>query len=126
MVDDEIDKYKDHMVDDDSLSTDIKINPDYYIHLAAKSIISSATGDNPEVNMLKLWQITRLFEATMRASGKLPKDYDVQLKNFKESEEYRDANKDKQQYMLNVKKYELCLSVAFDMKASDEPLKLKV
>lgn len=118
-----IDEYKDQMVDEDALvGTDIKINPDFYIHLALISCQKALGGDDPEKNMLKYWQSVAQLEALMRAAKRLPEDYDNLITDFKNKEEYKTSSENRKQFMLNQKKYEVCVQMAFENKNIDTPM----
>jgi len=126
MMEMEIDEYKDKMVDEDTiLGTDIKINPDFYIHLAIVACQKALSGDEPVKNMQKYWQSVEHLEALMRSSRKLPDDYQDKVAELVNSKEYQNQKIDRQLFLKNRLKYEMCVGVAFDMKPADEPLKLK-
>lgn len=103
--------------------TEIKINPDYYIHwgiIKAQSALS-----NPNVNeaFIQYRMFVEHIEVIARAAKYLSEEYENKLKEFLDSEEYKKLEKNIQQAQLANKKLGLILFEVFSQRISFKPLK---
>ena len=109
---------------DDLGSTEIKINPDFYIHWG---IIKAQTAlSNPNINEAFIQY--RLFvehvEVIARAAKYLSAEYKEKIDAYKESAEFTEETDQKiKQAILANKKLELLLSEVFSQRISFKPLK---
>lgn len=110
----ELPEYKDHVIDEDEvLKTNLKINPDFYLHLAIVQCQKAISGEDPKQNMIKFWAAVELLESITRSSGELPEGYEKEIDKIRDND-VDDA--DRKMWMINRRKYELCIKAAFDSK----------
>lgn len=120
----EYQKYEKDIIDVDEVEgTDIKINPDYYIHTAI--IHAQRALNNPDFNAgyRQFFSIVKNMESLATASNLLPNDYHDQLKDFLLTEEYKkEDNKLVRMFLLSNKKMEIILENVFSSKTTSSPL----
>ena len=118
-------QYEQEIIDiDELIGTDIKINPDYYIHTALLKAQVALTDDNTKEGFMKYRQFIEHIEVLCSAANMLPKDYDTVLAEFKEKDDYKKCeNPLIQSVRLANKKLHLIMGSVFSRKISTEPLK---
>lgn len=105
--------------------TDIKINPDYYIHKAIVKAIDALSKENIREAFLMYRMAVETVETMCRATNKLPDNYADEIKKFLESDQYKaESDVSTKQTKLANKKFELLLSEVFQNKTINAPLKL--
>jgi len=118
--------YEDFVIDVDEVQgTDIKINPDYYIHLSLVKLSKSFDGEfNTRDSFLKYRHIVEHIEVLCDAAGFLLDDYKEKVKEYKEKPEYTNEN---ESYIKNAnlarEKLRLMMKHVFSSKISTEPLR---
>lgn len=110
---------------DEVVGTDIKINPDFYIHNALVKAQEALTKDNLKEGFVQFRFLVEHIEVLCRAANMLSDDYDRDLSDFKQSDEY---NKEEKDYAKNVKiankKIQLLMKEVFSNKVATDPLKM--
>lgn len=119
------DAYDDKILDpEDITGIDVKINPDFYIHIGLVKAQQCLTSPNMIEGFLQYRVIVEHIEVLAKASNLLENDYDDKLADFKKSEDYVKVNED---YAKNVKlaqyKLRLLMSNIFNSKAITKGLR---
>jgi len=121
-----IENYEDYVQDVDEVQgTDIKINPDYYIHLSLVKLSKSFDGEfNTRESFLKYRHIVEHIEVLCDAAGFLIDEYKSKIKEYKLTSDYKD---EPEAYIKNAnlarEKLRLMMSHIFSSKISTDPLK---
>ena len=118
-------KYDDQIENvDEILGTDVKINPDYYIHSALLKAQQALITEDVQSGFLQFRMLVEHIEVLCKAAKMLSGDYEETLKKFKETTEYMEEKKDyiKVARLAN-KKIELLMTEVFSSKISTDPLK---
>jgi len=122
----EYQKYERDVIDVDEVAgTDIKINPDYYIHTALLKAQAALTKDNLQEGILQFVMIIEHIEVLCYSAGMLPDNYEQSIKDYKETEEYKKVQ-DKDmiaQAKVSHKKLRLMMSEVFKTKTISTSLK---
>lgn len=85
----------DKVVDVDEVSdVDIKINPDFYVHLAVSNAIKALNSDDLEKGFLKFRVLIETAESVCRGNKRLNADYDDEVENFKKLKGLGDSVED--------------------------------
>ena len=118
-------KYDDEIEDvDEIVGTDVKINPDFYIHNALIKAQAALTKDNVKEGFMQYRLLVEHIETLCRAAKMLDNDYDTQLDDFKKTDEY---SIEEQSYVKSVKlatkQLEILMDQVFSSKVSTDPLK---
>lgn len=118
-------KYEDDVIDVDEVSgTDLKINPEYYIHTALLKAQSALLDENMNAGFLKYTLIVEHIESLCRASNLLDSDYDDEVKKVRASKEIKDLDSEGlRSVKVASKKIELMMSVVFNAKTVSGNLK---
>ncbi len=126
MEQDDFNKLDSEIIDVDELdNTEIKINPDYYIHKAIIKAQDALAKDN----MKEGFNLYRIFiehiELMARSSKNLPPKYEEDIKSFEATKDYTEE-KDAliKSIKLANKKLELIMTEIFSKKMVTDPLKL--
>lgn len=107
--------------------TDIKINPDYYIHNALLKAQSTFLKDDMKEGFLQYTLFIEHIEVLCDSANMLGDDYTENLKEYKESKEYKEAeNALIKGVRLANKKLGLMMKEVFNKKTITEPLRDKV
>lgn len=83
---------EDNVLDpDDIQTTDIKINPEYYIHLGILNAQNALKNSDVNAGLIQYFMAIEQLEAIAKSANKIiAKDkYDEAIKNFKESEDFK-------------------------------------
>lgn len=112
------------MQQDNLLSTDIKINPDYYIHDTIVKATASLSNVDVRDRFLQYRQFIEHLEILCKAAGKIPNDFDDKINQFKETDEFKNLKGDDIRAARIVnKKLELILGDVFSSKLVSTSLK---
>ena len=121
----ELNKYENDVIDIDELGgTDVKINPDFYIHHALIKAQNALANDDLKEGMQKYWIFIEHIETLCKAANLLTGKYHDDLKKWKEDTKI-DEEKDKgtKNVKISMKKLELMMTEVFSHKVSIRPLK---
>lgn len=124
MENDNFDKYDDEIIDTDALkNTDIKINPDFYIHTALLKAQSTLQKDNMREGFLQFVMYIRFIEALCKANKLLDDEYLQNIKSYENNEKHS-QEKDITIRMLNLALYklELIMGIVFGSKTLTDSL----
>jgi hypothetical protein len=126
-LENDFDKFSDKIMDVDEIQgTDIKINPDFYIHSGLLKAQQSLTKENVKEGFLQYRVIIEHIEILCLASNMINKDdYEIELNKFKESEDYINSEDTltKSVKLANKKLY-LMMESVFQNKVTTEPMRL--
>jgi len=124
-MENEFNKLDDKIIDVDEISgTEIKINPDYYIHTALLKAQAAIVDEDMAAGLSRFRMVVEHIEILARAAKMLPTDYDENIKTYLESEEFKEKDVDlKSGFKIANKKLGLMMSMVFSSKVSTEPLK---
>jgi hypothetical protein len=110
----------------DFVGTDIKINPSYYIHIGILKAQEALNDPEIKTGVYKFRFFIENIETLAKAAELLPTDYEEKIKEFRNKEEYKNAeNEYIKSFKLANYKLELILSQVFGNKSSDMALSLK-
>lgn len=120
---DQIDELDDKTIDaDEIMGTDVKINPDYYIHTALLKAQKALVKDNLKEGLAQFRFLTEHIEVLCSAAGMIDEDYTKDIETFKKSDEYN-GDETKKSVRLSNKKIELMMKAVFNQKTLTEPSK---
>lgn len=119
-------EYDTKIIDVDEIEgTDIKINPDYFIHSALLKAQNCLTKDNLKDGFIQYRVIVEHIEILAKARKRLPTNYEEKIKEFKETKDYNDT---KEELSKSIKlanyKLDLILEVVFSNYAITTPIPL--
>lgn len=119
----EIPKYvNDKILDIDELSgTDLKINPDFYLHNAIVKAQECLVKENMKEGFAQFRIMVEHIETLCKAANMLPENYEEQVKNFKVDDEEDSLIK---AVKIGQKKLEILMTEVFESKTLVSPLKL--
>jgi hypothetical protein len=125
MGDDDFDEYEDKIRDvDEVLGTDVKINPDFYIHNAILKAQQALI--NPDMNsgFIQFRFMVENIEIMCKAAGMITDEYGVAITAFKQTEQFMKAESELIKHVILAnKKMELLLEQVFAHKVSTTPMK---
>jgi Na+-transporting NADH:ubiquinone oxidoreductase subunit NqrF len=118
--------YDNRIVDiDEVIGTDVKINPDYYIHSALIKAQQALIKDDVKGGFMQFRVIVEHIEILTRAANMLTPKYAEEVDKYKKTDEY---SKEEDNFVrltkLANKKLELLLIEVFANKVSTEPMKI--
>jgi hypothetical protein len=123
---DNYNKYDNQVKDIEEIeNTDIKINPDYYIHLALIKAQDCLVKDDVNGGFLQYVSVINYIENLCKAANMLPDNYAETITEYKQKDEYRNIKNDLTK-MVRLADYKLNLLMqeVFMNKVITEPLKL--
>ena len=126
MTENKIYNYEDEIVGVDEVAgTDIKINPDYYIHHALLKAQVALTKENLTEGLIQFRIMVEHLEGLCKAAKLLDKEkYALAIKEFIESDDYKKEEDQKlKSARLANKKIELIMVEAFENRVRTEPMK---
>lgn len=104
-------------LNEETLDTNISVNPDFYIHLAIIKMQNTMMTDNLNDGLIKYRILGEHLEMLCRAASMLPTDYDEQIRKFKEGEDFKSAENNLIAHTkLANKKSEIILTMFFSKK----------
>lgn len=114
---------------DDDVNTDIRIKPNYYIHMgilmAQRTLMFSVAKTSVGEGLLAYSVFIEHIEVICRAANYLSDDYETELNNFKNNDEYKKIERqDVKMAKLANKKLELIMKSVFKGSPVDFPMKL--
>lgn len=118
-------KYDEDILDiDEVVGSDIKINPDFYIHKALLKAQDALAKDNLKDGWAQFRVIVEHIEILCRAAGMIDKDYEKRVSEYKASPEYTEDDLSySRSVKLGNKKIEFLMGLVFNQKTSTDPLK---
>lgn len=127
----DVDKLADPAVKDvdeneiDMMNTQIKINPDFYIHYAIIKAQFALTMPDMRDGFMRYRIVVEHIETLQRAAGMVTEDYDQEVESFRQTPKYS-AEKDEliRHILLANKKLELLMTNLFNKKTITSPMKL--
>lgn len=121
---DDYNKLDDEIIDiDEVVGTDVKINPDYYIHNAILKAQNALNKEDVKIGFLQFRMLVEHIEVLCTAAKMIPSGYDDDLKTFRDSDDYKGDDKSVLEVRLANKKLELLMMGVFANKTITEPLK---
>jgi hypothetical protein len=116
--------YEANIIDIDEVQgTDVKINPDFYIHTALLKAQTALSKDNMKEGMLQYRIIIEHIEVLCKAANMIPNTYDAEIEAFTKTDEMQ---KEKEDFVkstkIATKKLELLMTAVFSHKTSTSPL----
>lgn len=112
-------KYENSIADFDELKgTDIKLNPDYYLHLALQEINHTFSKDLELKDSLEKYiHVVEHIEILAKSAKLINDNYKIELEEFKKSEEYKNKSSEIiKRAALARRKLELILQNVFSKK----------
>ena len=110
---------------DEIEGTDIKINPDYYIHTALLKAQEALANSDITEGFLKYRIFIEHIETLCKSSKMLSKEYYGELKTYTETDDYKKEEDTRiQSIKLVNKKLELLMAEVFQSKAIFDSLQL--
>lgn len=107
------------------VGTDIKINPDFYIHNAILKAQSALVNEDVKAGFLQFRILVENIEIMCRAANMMTNEYTEQIDQFVGSTEYQEKSTEIKQVSLANKKMELLLKEVFSAKVSTTPMRIK-
>lgn len=122
---DKYDDYESKVLDIDEVAgTDIKINPDFYIHNALLKAQSALINDDAKTGFTQFRVLVENIEILCNAAKMLPLDYEEQLKDYKKSRDFKEETDVLiQGVKLANQKLKILMSQVFSAKTATQPLK---
>lgn len=108
---------------DELKGVDIKINPDYYIHMALLKAQAALSQDNIREGFIKFRMIVEHVETLCVAANMITDQYKVDIENFKNNVDYVEASDEIKPVKLSNEKLRLMLTKVFKNKTLTTPLK---
>jgi len=122
------DDIEDMVLGDDEgiINTDIKINPDFYIHNALLNAQKTFLNSDAKQGFLQYWVFIEHIESLCSSAGILGDDYENSLIKFKNTDNF---TKEDNELVKNVKlanaKLKYMMGEVFKRKTITEPLKVR-
>jgi hypothetical protein len=118
--------YKDDIIEVDELGMkDIRINPDYYIHFGIIRAQSALSNPDIKQGFLQYRLFVEHIEVLCTAAKILSADYEADLKQYKDSEDFKkETDSLTRGALLANKKLELLMKEVFSSKTIKAPMKL--
>lgn len=117
-------EYEDKIIDiDELIGTDIKINPDYYIHNAIIKAQQALVNPDVKIGFMQFRILVENIEILSKAAKMIPNDYDEQIEKYKKTDDYTTVKENIREVKLANKKMEILLTQVFGSKSSTSPLK---
>jgi hypothetical protein len=121
----EFNKYDNEIIDTDEIEgTDIKINPDYFIHKAMAKIPEALTNPDMKMGFIQFRQLAEYVETLCSAASLTGKEYEEALKKFKEKDDYKNAADDVKSTKIAREKIRLLMIQVFANKTATFKLKI--
>ncbi len=119
------DDYEKQIIDiDEVIGTDIKINPDYYIHTGLLKAQAALMKENIKEGFVQYRQFIEHIEVLCDAANMLPADYKKKIDDYLKGKENANITDPMiQSVRLANKKLFLIMASVFGRKISTDPLK---
>ena len=109
---------------DEVVGSDVKINPDYYLHFALLKAQGALSNPDVKSGFMQFRIIVEHIEILARAAGMIPADYETQVNAYKLTDDYiKESDITIKFVKLGNKKLEYILSNVFSAKVSTTPMK---
>lgn len=108
---------------EDMNNTDIKINPDFYMHQAILKAQEALANPNKDIGFAQYRQFIEHIQVIAESSGLIGTEYTQEIKTYMESEEYKKASTDIASVRLSDRKLKLILTRLFSKKIKTDPLR---
>ncbi len=120
----EYDEYENKTMNISELDgTDIKINPDYYIHKALIKAQEALLKDNMEQGFIQFRIIVEHIQVLCRSAKLLDSDFNKKVTEFKDTPDYKEEEKALVKSVLVAnKKLELLMDMVFQQKVNTASL----
>ena len=119
------DEIEDNVFDvDETINTDIKINPDYYMHLALVKAQEALANPNKDVGFPQYRQFIEHIQVIAESSGLLGEDYETTIKEYMKTDEYTKVPDNIASVRLADKKLKIILTKLFSKKVKTDPLRM--
>lgn len=117
--------YEKEIIDiDELIGTDIKINPDFYIHTGLLKAQAALMKDNIKEGFVQYRQFIEHIEVLCDAANMLPEKYEEDITEFQKETEYTKITDPMiKSVKLANKKLNLIMKSVFNRKISTQPLK---
>ena len=89
--------------------SEIKINPDFYIHISITNALKALSRDDIDSSFSQFRVLVETCERICRGANRLLEDYDQEVEDYLNSEEYKKAEGKVLSTMLANKKLELII-----------------
>lgn len=118
-------KYDQSTFDIDSFQDNIRLKPDYYIHLCLQQLTRVFEGDVTDVVGFKKYvHLVGHIEILVRSAGLIPKNYDAELKKIVDSKKNKSLTPNESEAYIAREKLNLFISNVFNSGAARGPLYL--
>jgi hypothetical protein len=126
MNDEDFTKFEGDIIDLEELNTtDIKINPDFYIHNIILKGQAALVNVDLKAGMLQFRMCTENLEILCRAAARIPPNYDEDIKAFTSADDYaKETDGGIKGFKLSNKKWQLLLTEVFSSKTLTQAMKL--
>ena len=112
-VDDNLDNEKE-IYDIENFGINIRLKPDYYIHLALQQLTRVFDGDVTETEGFKKYvHLIHHLEILVRSAKMLPKNYEDEIKTISNTEKYKSLGKVEADVFLAREKFNLFIGSVF-------------
>lgn len=116
-------------IPDNLFDTSVNIKPEFYIHMGLINIQKTYLKENAEAGFMQFWVFVEHIESLCDAANMIDKEgegsYYDKIKEYKETEEYKNADKE---IIRNVRlanfKLKLLMGYVFSSRVIDTPLRL--
>lgn len=109
--------YDNKIVDSEEVDgTDVKINPDVYIHFSLLRAQNCLTNPNTKDGFIQFVVMVEHIEILAKSSGRLPENYAEEIKKYQDEIKTQDLPEYIKLTRLSHKKLELILTRIFDQK----------
>lgn len=115
---------KEILDEDEFTNTEIKINPEFYIHNAVLKAQASLEKENLKEGYLRYYLYIEHIEILAKSANIIGDDYDTEIKKFQEEKDYIDTKDDliKNTKLAN-KKLSLVMKAVFSKKIITNPMR---
>lgn len=120
-----INKWEADVINIDQIAgSDVKINPDFYIHLGIIKAQNALTKDNVKEGFLQYRVLIEHVEVLCKAANMLTDDYKKDLGEYKKSKEYKEEKEHlTKSVKLATKKLHFMMREVFAKKTNTKPMK---
>ena len=118
-------KFDDEVLDiEEVTATDLKINPDYYIHNIILKGQAALISQDINSGIMQFIMCTENLEILCRSANKITEDYDKKVQEFRDEQNKRNEEINLKNFRVANKKWELLLTEVFQNKTITQPMRL--
>lgn len=120
------DQYNSNIINVDEINgSDIKINPDFYIHLGLVKLSNTFDGEMiARDSFMKYRHIVEHLEVLADAAGLITEEYNKEIDDFKKTEEFKENNDQVvRMAVLSRQKLRLMMKKVFNQRSITDSLK---